>query len=149
MTRVPSDILRVTFFTEILKCSWNRIIRVNPLPRGASVGEFRKTCHPRNVEVHEIREYVFRDKEIAWIWSLKLAKSRRCECAVVWSPELSKPRSRVRAMAWNLGPAKLRGREFVKTRSQRLEPMNLQSRELRESVKFGSMIEDEFESHGT
>jgi hypothetical protein len=54
VTRVPSDVLRVTFFTEIPKCSWNRIIGVNPLPRWASVGEFRKTRHPRNVEVNEI-----------------------------------------------------------------------------------------------
>jgi hypothetical protein len=59
MTRVPSDAPRVTFFTEILKCLWNRIVGVNLLSRGASVGEFRKTCHPRNVEVHEIREICF------------------------------------------------------------------------------------------
>jgi hypothetical protein len=117
MTRVPSDVPRVTFLTEILKYSWNRIVGVNPLPRWASVGEFRKTCHPRNVEVHEIHEYVFRDKEIARIWSLELTKSRSRECAVVRSPELSKPRSRECAMAWNLGPAKLRSHEFVKTRS--------------------------------
>jgi hypothetical protein len=41
-----SDILRVTFFTEILRFSWNRIVGVSPLPRGASVGEFRKIRHP-------------------------------------------------------------------------------------------------------
>jgi hypothetical protein len=46
-------------FTEILKCSWNRIVGVNPLPRGASVGEFRKTFHPRNVEVNEICDASF------------------------------------------------------------------------------------------
>jgi hypothetical protein len=59
VTRVPSDVPRVTFFTEILKCSWNRIVGVNPLPRRASVGEFIKTCHPRNVEVNEIRDARF------------------------------------------------------------------------------------------
>jgi hypothetical protein len=59
VTRVPSDVLRVTFFTEIPKCSWNRIIGVNPLPRWASVGEFRKTRHPRNVEVNEICDASF------------------------------------------------------------------------------------------
>jgi hypothetical protein len=67
MTRVPSDVLRVTFFTKIQKCSWNRIVGVNPLPRGAygvSVGEFRKICHPRNVEVHEIREMCFQGQRI-------------------------------------------------------------------------------------
>jgi hypothetical protein len=52
----PLDFPRMTFLTEILKCLWNRIVGVNPLPRGANVGEFRKTCHPQNVEVHEIRE---------------------------------------------------------------------------------------------
>jgi hypothetical protein len=62
MTRVPSDVPRVTFFTEILRLSWNRIVGVNPLPRGASVGEFRKTCHPRNVAVHEIREMCFQEQ---------------------------------------------------------------------------------------
>jgi hypothetical protein len=61
MTRVPSDVPRVTFFTEILRFSWNQIIGVNPLPRGASVGEFRKTCHPRNVEVYKIHEVSFQE----------------------------------------------------------------------------------------
>jgi hypothetical protein len=54
VTCVPSDVPRVMFFAEILKCSWNWIVGVNPLPRGASVGQFIKTCHPRNVEVNEI-----------------------------------------------------------------------------------------------
>jgi hypothetical protein len=62
VTRVPSDIPRVTFFTEILKCSWNRIVGVNLLPQGASVGEFRKTCHPRNVEVNEICDVSFQEQ---------------------------------------------------------------------------------------
>jgi hypothetical protein len=57
--RVPSDVPRVTFFTKFPKCSWNRIVGVNPLPRGASVGEFRKTRHPRNVEVNEICDVSF------------------------------------------------------------------------------------------
>jgi hypothetical protein len=51
----------VMFFTEILRFSWNRIVGVNPLPRGASVGEFRKTCHPRNVKVNEICETSFQE----------------------------------------------------------------------------------------
>jgi hypothetical protein len=59
MTRVHSDVPRVTFFTEILRFSWNRIVGVNPLPRGASVGQFRKTCHPQNVGCNEIREMSF------------------------------------------------------------------------------------------
>jgi hypothetical protein len=59
VTRVPSDVPRVTFFTDIPKCSWNPIVGVNPLPRGASVGEFRKTRDPRNVEVNEICDASF------------------------------------------------------------------------------------------
>jgi hypothetical protein len=62
VTRVPSDVPRVMFFTKIPKCSWNRIVGVNPLPRGASVGEFRKTCHPRNVEVNEICDASFQEQ---------------------------------------------------------------------------------------
>jgi hypothetical protein len=50
-------------------------------------------------------KYVFRDKELANIWNLKLAK----------------PQSRERVKIWNLEPAKPRSRELVKTRSQ--EPM--------------------------
>jgi hypothetical protein len=61
MTCVPSDVPRVTFFTEILRFSWNRIVGVNPLPQGDSVGEFRKTYHPRNVEVYEVREMSFQE----------------------------------------------------------------------------------------
>jgi hypothetical protein len=33
-------------FTRIREFSWNRIIRVNPLPRGASVGELGKNLTP-------------------------------------------------------------------------------------------------------
>jgi hypothetical protein len=62
MTCVPSDVPRVTFFTEILKCPWNRIVGVNPLRRGGSVGEFRKTRHPQNVEVNEICEVSFQEQ---------------------------------------------------------------------------------------
>jgi hypothetical protein len=64
MTRVHSDVPRVTFLTEILKCLWNRIVGVNPLPRGASVGEFKKTCHPRNVKVNEICDVSFQEQRI-------------------------------------------------------------------------------------
>jgi hypothetical protein len=57
--RVPSDVPRVAFFTKFPKCSWNRIVGVNPLPRGASVGDFRKTRHPRNIEFNEVLEICF------------------------------------------------------------------------------------------
>jgi hypothetical protein len=44
--RVHSDVPRVTFSTKIQRFSWNRIVGVNPLPRGVSVGEFRKNLSP-------------------------------------------------------------------------------------------------------
>jgi hypothetical protein len=81
MTRVPSDVPRVTFLTEILKCSWNRIVGVNSLPRGASVGEFRKTCHPRNVEVNEICDASFqeqRTREDLESGTHEVSESRKC-----------------------------------------------------------------------
>jgi hypothetical protein len=59
VTRVPSHVPRVMFFTKFPKCSWNLIVGVNPLPRGASVGEFRKTRHPRNIEFNEVLEICF------------------------------------------------------------------------------------------
>jgi hypothetical protein len=86
MTRVPSDVPRVTFFTEILRFSWNRIVGVNPLARGASVGEFRKTCHPRNVLVHEIREMCFQEQRIRGD-----PESRICEASKSRTREDPKP----------------------------------------------------------
>jgi hypothetical protein len=64
----------VTFFTKFLKCSWNRIVGVNPLPRGASVGEFRKTRHPRNVEFNKVLEICFSgagNSRFSRIWDLR------------------------------------------------------------------------------
>jgi hypothetical protein len=43
-------------FTEVQKFSWKWIVGVNPLPRGASVGELGKTLTPskhRIIEIHE------------------------------------------------------------------------------------------------
>jgi hypothetical protein len=56
MTSVNSDVPRVTFFTRIQKFSWNQIVGVNPLPRGANVRELGKTLHPRNAGFAEIHE---------------------------------------------------------------------------------------------
>jgi hypothetical protein len=50
-TRVHSDVPRVTFFTRIQGFSWNRIVEVNPLPRGASVGELGKNLTPSKRQV--------------------------------------------------------------------------------------------------
>jgi hypothetical protein len=65
VARFPEDVCPLrrsegdVFFTEIQRFSWNRIVGVNPLPRGVSVGEFRKNLSPRNVEFDEIHEMRF------------------------------------------------------------------------------------------
>jgi hypothetical protein len=82
-TCVHSDVPRATFFTEILRFLWNRTVGVNPLPRGASVGEFRKTCHPRNIEFYEVREMSFQESRTCEIWNLEPAKLRSRELAEI------------------------------------------------------------------
>jgi hypothetical protein len=54
------------------------------LQRGSEefVGEFRKTCHPRNVEVHEIREMCFQEQRIRGDPESQICealKSRTCD----------------------------------------------------------------------
>jgi hypothetical protein len=71
---VPSDVPRVTFFTKFPKGSWNRIVGVNPFPRGANVGEFRKTRHPRNVKINKVLEVCFSgagNSRISEAWNLR------------------------------------------------------------------------------
>jgi hypothetical protein len=73
-TCVHSDVLRVTFFTRIRKFSWNRIVGVNPLPRGASVGEFKKNLTPskrRVCRIHEISFQVMCEND-SRIWLLRM-----------------------------------------------------------------------------
>jgi hypothetical protein len=44
------------FFTRVRRFSWKLIVGVNPIPRGASVGELDKTTSPSNrqsVKIHE------------------------------------------------------------------------------------------------
>jgi hypothetical protein len=56
-------------------------VGVNPLPRGASVGEFRKTCHPQNVEVYEICDVSFqelRTREDPESGTHEVSESRTC-----------------------------------------------------------------------
>jgi hypothetical protein len=50
-TSVHSDVTRVSFFTRIQEFSWNQIVGVNPLPRGASVGELGKNLTPSKCRV--------------------------------------------------------------------------------------------------
>jgi hypothetical protein len=65
VARFPEDVCPLrrsgggVFFTEIQRFSWNRIVGVNPLPRGASVGEFRKNLSPSKREFDEIYEISF------------------------------------------------------------------------------------------
>jgi hypothetical protein len=55
-TRVHSNVPRVTFFTRVRRFLWKRIVGVNPLPRGASVGELGKTLSPSKCRIAEIHD---------------------------------------------------------------------------------------------
>jgi hypothetical protein len=46
----------VTFFARVRGFSWKRIVGVNPLPRGASVGELGKILSPSKCQIAEIHE---------------------------------------------------------------------------------------------
>jgi hypothetical protein len=95
-TRVASDVPRVTFFTKFLKYSWNWIVGVNPLPRGASVGEFRKTRHPRNVEFDKVLEICFsgtRNSRFSGIRDLRSFRSQTCEFRGSWFGEDAESRT--------------------------------------------------------
>jgi hypothetical protein len=55
---------------------------LNRCPTKGIVGEFRKTCHPRNVMVHEIREMCFQEQRIRGDPESRIceaSKSRTCE----------------------------------------------------------------------
>jgi hypothetical protein len=83
------------FFTKFPKCSWNRIVGVNPLPQGASVGEFRKTRHPRNVEFNEFLRYVFQRQgtcDFQESWTCEALESRICDFRESWTCEASESR---------------------------------------------------------
>jgi hypothetical protein len=117
------------FFTEFQSFSWNRIVGVNPLPRGASVGEFGKTLSPSKRRVWKISWNELSGwLNIVKIWNLELAKPRSRECAKIWNLEPAKPRSCESAKIWNLEPAKPRNRESAKIWN--LEPLKHWSHEL-------------------
>jgi hypothetical protein len=83
--------------------------RSQPAARGASVGESRGTCHPRNIEVNEICDVSFQEQGThAMIWNLEHAKPRSREHVMIWNLEPVKSRSREHAMVLNLEPAKSR-----------------------------------------
>jgi hypothetical protein len=91
-------------FTKILRFSWNRIVGVNPLPRGASVGEFWKICHPRNIEFYKICEMSFQESSTCEApqsrtckdpesWTCEALKSRTCEYLKPWTCEARESRT--------------------------------------------------------
>jgi hypothetical protein len=108
------------------------------------VGEFWKTRHPRNVEVNEICDASFqgaKNTRRSRVWN-----SRSLEVTNARWTGLPNSRSLGVANARWLGVSNLLSPEFVN--SWRLKAMNLQNHELRESAKFGNMMEDKFGSHG-
>jgi hypothetical protein len=127
-TRVHSDVPRVTFVTEFQKSSWNRIVGVNPLPWGASVGEFRKNLSPSKCRIWRDSWNEFSGwLNITKVWNLEPAKLWSRESAKIWNLEPAKLWSRDLVKIWNLEPAKLWSHEPVKIWN--LEPAKLWSHE--------------------
>jgi hypothetical protein len=89
-----------------------------------TVGEFRKTCHPRNVKVYEIREMSFqgnlRRSGILNLRSSEVANVRRSGISNLRSSEVVNVR---RSGISNL-------RSFKVANSRRPEVMNLQNHEI-------------------
>jgi hypothetical protein len=117
----------------------------NVLPRCPSclLGNSGKHVTLETSRFMKFVKYVFRNKELAKIWNLKLAKPQSREHAMIRSLEPAKPRSHELVKTRSHEPAKPRSRELVKTWSH--EPTKSW---IRESVKFGSLLEDKFGSHG-
>jgi hypothetical protein len=106
VTRVPSDVPRVTFLLKFRNVRGIGSSESTRFPEGLVDGNSGK---PVTLETSRLMKFVmqvFRGKELTKIWSPELTKSRSRECAVDWTPELSKPRNRERAMAQNFEPAK-------------------------------------------
>jgi hypothetical protein len=117
----------VTFFTKFPKGSWNHIVGVNPLPRGASVGEFRKTRHPRNVKLDKVLETCFfRGRKLTIFGSLEPVKPRIRECMKFG----------------DLDSVKKWGHEHVEARS-----LELSVARTSEDGRFGDLSRAKFGSH--
>jgi hypothetical protein len=116
MTRVHSDIPRVTFFTELQKISWNRIVGVNHFPEGLVLGNSGKITHPCNVEFDKSREMSFQDDKTL----------RRSGILNLRSPEVANLR--------RSGILNLRSLEVTNLRSSGI--LNLQSPEVANLRRF-------------
>jgi hypothetical protein len=141
-TRVHSDVLRVTFFTEIQKISWNWIVGVNPLPWGASVGEFRKNLPPSKRRVCRNSWNKFsgwlnpwrsgilnlRSPEVANLWRSEILNLWSPEVANLWRFGIMNLRSPEVANLWRSGIVNLRSLEVANLWRYRV--MNLQSSEV-------------------
>jgi hypothetical protein len=110
----------VTFFTRIQEFSWKRIVGVNPLPRGASVGEFRRKPYTHeNVGFVEVNEISFRvmcenSSQICLLRVNLLSISGRLKPAKLWNPKPAKIGNHEPAKVWNHEPVKIWNHELAK-----------------------------------
>jgi hypothetical protein len=85
------------FYRNSEDFSWKRIVGVNPLPQGASVGELGKNLSPSKCRSCLIREYVaenlFRDKEtfVKVLWWF---------CTIHWSSNIVRNSRRMDPRPW-------------------------------------------------
>jgi hypothetical protein len=70
------------FFTKFPNDSWNRIIGVNPLPRGASVGNSVKPVTLETLSLTKFSKHVFQEQGIHDFWkpgTCEASNSRMCK----------------------------------------------------------------------
>jgi hypothetical protein len=100
------------------------------------VGEFRKTCHPRNVEVYEICEMSFQEhriREDLESRTREAPKSRTCEDLESRTCEASKSRTREDLESRTCEASKSRIREDPKSRTCKITKSGVC--EIRESTR--------------
>jgi hypothetical protein len=94
------------------------------------VGEYGKTCHPRNVEVHEIREICFqgqRNREDLESGTHEVSESRMRGGLESRTLEASESRKRDGLEPWTCEASKSRIRRDSKPKTQSHEPVELRT----------------------
>jgi hypothetical protein len=107
------DLRKALFALVVIKSRLCRESQTRP----RVVGEFRKTCHPRNVEVHEIREICFqgqRNHEDLESGTHEVSESRMRDGQESRTLEASESRTRDGSESWTCEASKSRIREDSK-----------------------------------
>jgi hypothetical protein len=126
--------------------------------QGVTIGEFWKTCHPRNVEFDEVCEMSFQDDRLCEdleSWSCEALTSRTCEDLGSWTCEALKSRTCEDLESWTCEALKSRTCEDLESWAKpwTREPEKIWNPESakfwnRESMKFGNLLKIKFGGYG-